>query len=1656
MNTEDFLAAADTARVQSGGRSMLDKIGDAATAGTAGAVVSALGSIYNTGAEVANLFGADIQKADTAQILGNVDQNWAQYYKDNANVIDTVGFIGGSFIPGGLALKGLQLARAGKAAGAFGTVLRYTQVQQEAALTRGLQEVAQAGGSVFARLNANKLTSMAFGVADNVLQTAVFETAAAATMHASPFFANDSFGDIVWDITKTSLTGGLLGGGVEALFTNRIFRDAGKSVEKVSRKYDSVVTLDKMGMNTADQTFNLMDELARLPKEVLQDDKLVPFKYSLNGKKVNVDLDVSGLLDKKLQQTTQRVMDNVQTKLLTLSGNDVEIAKPVANALLTVLKKGGTQEVGDALSRQKLGDFLFGLKEMQPVGEATNVLDQIRYLSPKALITGESDQLAMLGPKRLTMDDKAFRIAGDESQAKFGIVGTDGANVKMVHDAGFDVAITPKGEIRINPDSQVYRPMTTADQEFAARSILNTRSLTTSDSSIPTVGDIATKDKPLQLTGNSVEAGGRTFEMSLTNYDSAATSVEATARHLWASKLPLIEKTVIDSHDFSLLDRIVADSRVVGKDVQVKLQDGSLNTIEELGNFPSWVLNQKVEYARSTYADALPAGRTIDPRDVAYKINSEHSWIEDMVAHSFDNTQLLSKDAFRPLESYAARENVGMIYDQAIKDNLMRGDFPTGQIAYEYRKTVAVQKAQEAAAAVLRDDYERLIDFNGDTLRGKFDATGVGATGVGTSNADYGDLGRLWAQDVGKTVSLISQRRVNSALDRIQPSASALITNPIDGAELAAVLTKVRRSQEPLSLFNGNLVDLASKKKMLAALQKGDQAAAGAVNFATQIPLSERVSTFLQAHHDLHQRQLDDRVTLANAQGTTLHWDRDALYLPPIDTKKVPYFAFVREAEGKAFSTSEVAMITARTPDELQRLASSVGTDFQVIYKGDTEAYHKALGDYDYTRALNRPTLDPFLRKKGVLGDFLPSLDPKAAVEDFVQYHTRKEQQLTRDAVEVKYAQTFNELNWLSDQSTKVEKSRFGFIGSLTQKSLSDPFGDYAKTALNISKRSEFTLWHQANEFVDALGTRAYRAVEQAQQSARAGDITWTEGNALMEKMGLGQPFQSQEAFLTAQVGNDRNLIKTAVAKGNMLLSTVGLRLDFANSLLNIVSTPIMLGTELSSIRTAVKGDSELAGKLTALTTLRDPGTGVPIPSTVKLIANAVKNYWTPEGKELISGRYKDIGAIKDILSQHHAMMDDLSLVPNMVPKKWAEKVESWSEKAATFTGNNFAEQFTRFVSADVMRQLSDPLVAAGRMSAKEQDAYISVFVNRVQGNYVASQRPIIFQGTIGAAVGLFQTYQFNLFQQLFRHIENRDARSIAVMGGLQSSIFGLNGLPFFDAINTHLIGQANINEGHTDAYSFAVRAAGPDIANWALYGTASAFPIFTDKMPALYTRGDINPRHVTVIPTSFDQIPAVDAGSRVVGSLLGMAKQIGNGNTAAGTLLFGLEHNGISRPLAGIAQSIQGYTTTGGASLISTSSDFNAIATASRILGAKPMDEAIALNSKFRLDGYRAADKARQEELGTVVRQRIRDGSLTEEDVNDFQGRYAQLGGRVDGFGAAMQRWTKGATQSVVNTLANSQKTAYGQRMNEIMGGERLEDYTTAPQPQGGQAPAQ
>lgn len=1694
MGPQDYIYASDTVNMQAGGKSFFDSVGESlgnAPALVGGAVISGMSSIYNTGVDAANFFGADAERIDTQRAITDFDQNWGDYYKQNKSVVDTVGFIGTSFIPGGLAVKGLNALRRGEAAGAFGRALNFTATRQAGALDSALQTLASTEGSVFTRMNKDFLGALSWGVADNILQTAVFETAVAATMKASPLLEGQDWKDITYDIVKTSLVGGLIGGGVEGLFMNRTVKDATKLIDRNSAKYSKMLDAfgDRVALAESDKAYSYMDAVLKLPDEVFADERVLDFVYKLGGKDHQVPLNVGALNDATLAKTIKNGYQEFERKINTGLTDDPSVGKGFANSLLKLVQDGKKLGKSEDDIRQRLGDYLFGLNSIEAA--------TVGSVAPEELFRfnrfGSFDKGGPFTPLTKTDTDlNGYRILGDPGQLKTATVGLD-KDVLLVKDAweeGYDIAFKPQtGEWTVNPNSQKVRR---ASVPSTYQSILRLDSGVTSDTAVLSAADIATREVPLVVIGDTVKTGDRTFKFSLGKTLAAdADTVETSARHLWASKLEKVTGDV-SADDFSVLDRMSSAKKIVADDVTVSIPgiEGGANW-KDLGNFDEWVFQNKV----SSLQNMLTAGEQ-DVTALAYKLNTTPQWIQDVIASKFD-TKInrlatgapdLTTGWQRDLSSYANRDNIvlnykreqGLITDDFgnsvpgqvkkpmidnngkafVSEDTSGNSFITGQQAYGYRIKLAKDSLNAAHAAVLGPDAARFINITAEELSGLSDRTGSGATLTGFSNADYGDKLKLFAQDTGKNVHLLSQNYANASLTRIQPMLAQLKNSPNDLAELVGIVTKLRRSPESYTILgpefgldgvymvDKQLVAKGSSAETIAAVR--DAAKTGSDGQAAYHINSELAANFLQEHMALNKINVEKRKVLYSAQGITSNIQTDTLYVPPIDTRKVPFFAFVRPVEGKIFGDSNVSMITAKNATELQKLASQIDPQqFDVIYKKDTERFFKAKGDYDYSRGINESSINSALKRDGKLGDFTPSFQAEDILEDFVQYHQRQATQLVRDAVSTKYSQTFTELRRLSEQYTNAATSKAEPIGKLFARTVADPFDDYIKTALDISKRSEFTILHQTNEFIDALGTRAYQAVDGVFRDAAKGKVSWEDANSALTRYGLGAPFSNQRAYEIAQTIPDRNLIKTALQKANLALATVTLRFDAANSLMNIISTPIMLGTELSSIKRSIANDPALAGKLSELTSVMLPdGTGA-VPSMSKLVFGAISNFWGPEKKALIA-RYEKNGDIKGSAALYHEMVDDLSLMPGLVPSKYAEKASKWTEKIAGGFGNNFAETLTRFVSADVMRQITEPLVKAGKMGAAEQNAYISVFVNRVQGNYIASQRPILFQGTLGSALGLFQTYQFNLLQQLFRHIEDRNLKTVAVMGGLQTSLFGLNGLPLFEAINTNIIGNANINAGHRDIYSTVTEAAGKPMGDWLMYGTASAFPLFGQQGPALYTRGDINPRHASIIPISPADVPAVDGTIRFVKNLMNVGQKLAAGGDISSSLMEGLEHNSVSRPLAGIAQALQGYSTTSKGSLISGQIDLLSVAGASRVLGAKPLDEAVALNTKFRQESYKAADRESIATLGEAVKTKLRGGKApTDEEFQQFMGRYAAAGGRAEQFSAAVQAWSKDANTSVLNKLANQVRSPYGQRFVEVMGGQRAEDMERSPLPE-------
>jgi hypothetical protein len=184
----------------------LTRIGRAISQGGQAAAVSGVMSIYNS------FVPAESEVKIEAAVRRFGGNEMGDYYAENKENIDLVGFAATALIPGTLGVKGLQLARGGITTGNFGKYLNMANTRKAEYLEKALQETAQSGGVIKSVLTANRAKQIGWEFADQAMMGAAFELGVVATMHDSPIFDNDSYGDFGWNMALgIGLSGGIGG-----------------------------------------------------------------------------------------------------------------------------------------------------------------------------------------------------------------------------------------------------------------------------------------------------------------------------------------------------------------------------------------------------------------------------------------------------------------------------------------------------------------------------------------------------------------------------------------------------------------------------------------------------------------------------------------------------------------------------------------------------------------------------------------------------------------------------------------------------------------------------------------------------------------------------------------------------------------------------------------------------------------------------------------------------------------------------------------------------------------------------------------------------------------------------------------------------------------------------------------------------------------------------------------------------------------------------------------------------------------------------------------------------------------------------------------------------------------------------------------------------
>jgi hypothetical protein len=787
------------------------------------------------------------------------------------------------------------------------------------------------------------------------------------------------------------------------------------------------------------------------------------------------------------------------------------------------------------------------------------------------------------------------------------------------------------------------------------------------------------------------------------------------------------------------------------------------------------------------------------------------------------------------------------------------------------------------------------------------------------------------------------------------------------------------------------------------------------------------------------------------------------------DLRNYPFFAFVTDP--KVTGAGHKTMIHAASEKELSALIDKVPSDYRVITKSDTEEFFKARGEYEFSRTLNENYIDSDLANRGVFSNFFPKSDPTKIIDDVLQQHYRESDLLVAETVRLRYENVFNYFEDLGKTYAKTDTSRFASRAELLEKTSDNPYFNIIKTALDISKAPENQLIYSFNKLLDESVSKAVGSVKETFFSKVKSPEDLDQINKLLDEYGIKPAYYDSALQALSNHTAPRGELTKFVRRANSLLSLFTLGLDPLNAINNAVGSNILRFTELRHLTKAIAaGDTKIAGELAAIAKINTPGTGDEIFAPTKLVARAIKNYFDdmssagtreyrneaglivietgPAVKNRMGPLYEKYVAdniIKSRDDQLKLLIDDFTLkgtesVSELESRMSTamKRLKAGADKGESLTLNAQAEAFNRFISANVMDQITSIAKANGLMDDATAKAYINTFVNRVEGNILASQRPLIFQGPIGQAIGLFQSYQFNLMQQLFRYVAEGSKKDIAMLAGLQSTLYGLQSLPAFQFINTHVIGQLSGNQEHKDAYDAVYGTVGKTAGNWMLYGIPSNI-----LQTNIYSRGDINPRQLTILPTSLQEIPLVQGWGKFLLNTKETFSKIGGGANIWESVLQGLEHNGISRPLAGFAQTLQAipggtvYSTSKQGSFLY-SNDLFHIATLSRLAGGRPLDEAVVNDALFRVKTYEATRRASMLSLAERVKTTlIQDETNTSEQVNQFAEKYVSLGGKQADFNKWMMQLYKNANVSQSEQLANSLKNPFAYKMQLLMGGE-------------------
>lgn len=353
------------------------------------------------------------------------------------------------------------------------------------------------------------------------------------------------------------------------------------------------------------------------------------------------------------------------------------------------------------------------------------------------------------------------------------------------------------------------------------------------------------------------------------------------------------------------------------------------------------------------------------------------------------------------------------------------------------------------------------------------------------------------------------------------------------------------------------------------------------------------------------------------------------------------------------------------------------------------------------------------------------------------------------------------------------------------------------------------------------------------------------------------------------------------------------------------------------------------------------------------------------------------------------------------------------------------SEAFTRQWGMYMGREVA---ISLGIHDVDQQISFAHDLTNKLIANYDPANRPEIFQGPLGAPIGLFQSYVLNFYQRMFRYVETQNTRALAIQYATQAGLFGTSSVPGWDALNWAFFDRG---EGtNDDPVESLYKRFGTTDGDLIMHGVLSNLPkIFGGDGISLYTRGDVQYRMpVNPISAVTDflgvtegdnaaNMPVADTARRVARGVVQGVAAIRDAGGLSWTQTAEILSNMITnRPLAGMIESFgaKGYDTSWDGQVVAQSRSL--AEKVWRSLGVRTMRQQKEIGQFYSNKNAREEQLARQTSLRLATRAAIRAGDY--DEVPKIFAQYVEAGGDPRYY----TRWVKSAFSAALDSRGERQ----------------------------------